>query len=118
MADEPSFPAPGAPSPERPVTETAPKRVVVTRPEPPSFAHPAKLSNDEVRALLAVDRTNRPNSFGASWKRGRIVALPTTLISVAAHVLFGSAGLWIGAAIILAALAWIARPLLRRDDWS
>jgi hypothetical protein len=137
MSDEPRFPSPDEPktaqlpSPYRPAAPPSravgavdrPKGIVVTRAEPlaaadQTVAPGAQLTREEMRALLAVEGTNRASALGTAWKRGRILAIPTGLISLAAHLLFGWAEPWASMVIILGAVAWTARPLLRRDDWS
>lgn len=103
MGDEPRFQSP---------------KLIVHRPEPVNDAKPPKLTADEVQALLAVDHANRPNGGRTLWRRGRIAILPTALLQLAAHVFFGSAGIWIGFGVVVVAIVWCARPLFKRDEWS
>jgi hypothetical protein len=129
MADDPYFPAPGAARPEA-QPQTAPRRStpnVVARPEPPSpevdvngAAKPgAALSRTEMKALLAVDRELHGSGRGrAAWKRGRVIVVPTGLISTVLHVVLDDYALPIILVLCLASIVWVARPLLRRDDWS
>jgi hypothetical protein len=131
MADEPYFPAPGAARPE-PQPQPAPRRSspnVVARPEPPSpevevdidgAAKPRPaLSRTEMQALLAVGRELQGGGRGrAAWKRGRVIVVPTGLISTVLHVVLGDYALPIILVLCLASIVWVARPLLRRDDWS
>ena len=116
MADEPSFPDPSE-AKRKPVAVT-PRRVIVTRAEPPAEEGPAKLTKEEVQALLAVEGTNRPRPATAMWKRGRVLLLPIVLIDLAAHAFLGGAAPFVSAAVTIAALLWTARPLFRRDGWS
>ncbi len=122
MGDEPRFPAPEEAKPKEsaPIVATERKAVVVSRAEPiaeEAGARP-KLTPDEVRALLAVEGANRPTASGAAWRRGRIVVIPTGLIGLAAHLFFGSWAPFVSIAAVLAAIAWTARPLFRRDGFS
>ena len=127
MGDEPRFPAPeeAKPKASTPVaTATERKPIVVVRPEPiaddQAPAQP-KLTSDEVRALLAVHEANRPapaKGASAAWKRGRVIVVPTGLISLAAHAFLGSWAPVVSIAAVLGAIAWTARPLFRRDGFS
>lgn len=95
--------------------------IIVKRPEPvdeePASAR-AKLSPEEIRALLAVEGANRPTKTRALIRRGRVVVVPTGLISIAAHLFFGSWAPLVTIAAILLAVAWIARPLFKKDGWD
>jgi hypothetical protein len=121
MADEPSFPDPSE-AKRKPSADAAPeppaRRIVVTRAEAPADEAPAKLTKEEMQALLAVEGTNRPRPATAVWKRGRILLVPIVLIDLAAHAFLGGAAPFVSAAVTLAALLWTARPLFRRDGWS
>lgn len=125
MGDEPRFPAPDEAKPKAsaPIVATERKPVEVSRAEPIAEEPPAagatpKLTADEVRALLAVEGANRPTPAGTAWRRGRVVVIPTGLISLAAHLFFGSWAPVVSIAAILGAIAWTARPLFRRDGFS
>ncbi len=130
MVDEPRFPPPdeamsqGA-SPYRPASasspreDAAPRRVVITRADPPKDEPGApKLTREEMRALLAVEGTNRSSALGRVWKRGRMIVLPTGLLGAVVHWVLGVAEPWASLAVLAIAVSWVARPLLRRDDWS
>ena len=95
--------------------------IIVKRPEPadeePAPAR-AKLSAEEIRALLAVEGANRPTKTRALLRRGRVVVVPTGIISIAAHLFFGSWAPLVTIAVILLAVAWIARPLFKKDGWD
>jgi hypothetical protein len=131
MADEPRFPPPEAKSAANsayrvaaePPAAAAPAPRVVTRPEPPpdvADAPPpakkaaAKLTRDEVRALLAVTKTN-----AAPWrsvaKRGGLVTIPTTLIGLALDAVLDHHALAVTAVLGAVGLAWALRPLWKRS---
>lgn len=128
MADAPRFPAPerregssqkvAVPSAE----PEGPSRPIVHRPEPTSDDKPArpadpKLTPDEVRALLAVERVTR-SRWSRTAIRGGIIVLPTSLLSFVVDLVLGSYAPFVIALTVLGALAWVAWPLLRRDEWS
>jgi len=96
------------------------RKVVVTRPEPPSDSDsPAKMSREEMRALLAVTETDHQSALGKVYRRGRVAVLPTGLVSLGVHLLLGSISQWLSLAVLLAGILWTAWPLFRRDDpWS
>lgn len=123
MGDEPRFPAPDEAKPKTsaPIVATERSPVVVARPAPIADETPPakpKLTPDEVRALLAVEGANRPTPAASAWRRGRVIAIPTGLISLAAHLLLGSWAPVVSIVAILAAIAWTARPLFRRDGFG
>lgn len=99
-----------------PVDEDAPKPAAKRGPGGPRGQ--AKLSPEEIRALLAVEGANRPTKSKTLWRRGRVVVVPTGLISIAAHLLIGSWAPLVTIAAILLAVAWVARPLLKKDGWD
>lgn len=124
MADDPSFPSPDAAKrKDVRITPSEPKRaIVVQRAEPmpeSKSAKPgekAKLSPDEVRALLAVSEANRPKS--ATWRRGRVIAVPTIILSVVSH--FATA-YWpiVVALLVIGALVWVFGPWKpKQDEWG
>jgi hypothetical protein len=117
--DAPHFPPPGRKEAYRAPAVTSPSTSpkVVTRAEPPpSSGHPARvaLTKDEMRALIAVEAAKRP-PWRSSLRRSAIL-LPVSLV---VHLLGTSVwALVIGVVLYVAALAWIARPLFRRDDFT
>jgi hypothetical protein len=131
MGDEPRFPSPDeakkkpASTPSSVPTQPA-RPVIVRRAEPiveeasdPQKKAPVKLSPDEVRALLAVDGANRPSAAKKMWRRGRVAILPTALLQIAAYFFFGSTvATWLGSILTIAALAWCAIPLFKKDEWG
>lgn len=136
MADDPSFPDPSE-AKRKPAEsyrtstppakdDKEPPRVVVTRAEAPKEeAAPAagpkgalKLSPEEVAALLAVDGTNRMTASKAVLKRGRVIALPLTLVDLVLNVILGDYGMYISIALTIGVVAWTTRPLWNRDGWS
>ena len=96
------------------------KPVVVHRPEPPPEDGPAhaqaKLSQDEMRALLAVAKTAHP-PWRRAARRGVVAALPSLVLS---FVLDAWLGWWSIPVVVLLAIGWSAGPLLRqsRDGWT
>jgi hypothetical protein len=130
MADEPHFPAPerregdraAEPRP-RPATEPeAPKPAVIVRRADPASDEPApkaapKLTPDEVRALLAVEGVKR-SRWSRTAIRGGIIIIPTGVISLFLDMILGAYAPFVSALVVLGALAWVAWPLLRRDEWS
>jgi hypothetical protein len=109
---------------------TAPEAVVVHRPDPPvadadgpaggssTAAVKVKLTPDEIRALLAVEGARRPTPLQSTWRRGRVIVVPVGILGFVIDHAFGAAGPWITLGLTLAALAYIAAPLVRRDGWS
>lgn len=99
-----------------------PRRIVVTRPEPPSDEpdpkSPPKLSKDEVRALLAVTKV-RSSPTKRALKRVGILSIPTTIVGIALDLAFGEWGTLLVLVIIAAGIFWSVRPLFakERNDW-
>ena len=100
-----------------------PKRVVVTRPDPPEDEpkpkpkSETKLSPEEVRALLAVTTAAQRTPLRRAARRGLLAFVPTTIVSV---VLDSLIGWWSIPVLGLLTLAWVLWPLLRqsRDGWT
>lgn len=92
------------------------KPVVVHRPEPPADEDPKKLSHEEVRALLAVTKTNRPD-WARVAKRAGFGMIPTVIVGV---VLDATMGWWGTPVLAVVWIAWAAWPLARqgRDGWT
>ncbi len=95
------------------------KPVVVHRPEPPledASSSEARYTQEEMRALLAVTATTNP-PWKRAARRGLIAMLPTLVLSV---VLDSLLGWWSIPVLVLLAVAWALRPLLRqsRDGWT
>jgi hypothetical protein len=132
MADEPKFPSPEEAKAKRAAepssVPTAPARpVIVRRAEPllhdaevAAKKEPVKLTQEEVRALLAVTAANRPSTATTLWRRGRIAIIPTGVLQIAAYVVLGGGvtAHVVTVGITIAAIAWTARPLLRKDGWT
>jgi hypothetical protein len=123
MPDEPSFPSPDAAkrkNADARVTPSEPKAaIVLTRaePVPESDAKPGKpkLSPEEVRALLAVSEVNRPKE---RLRRGKVIALPTILLSVVAHFATAYWPIFVGL-LVVGALVWVFGPWKpKQDDWG
>jgi hypothetical protein len=139
MADEPRFPPPQAKSaqssadnsayraPAEPVEPLEPPAAaaprVVTRPEPPpddADAAPLakkaapKLTRDEMRALMAVTKTNA-TPWRSVAKRGGIVSIPTGLIGLGLDAALDHHALAVTAVLGVVGLVWAARPLWKRD---
>jgi len=95
----------------------------VTRPEPPSDepanGSPAKLSKDEVRALLAVTKV-QASPMKRAAKRGGILAIPTTILGVVLDLVLGNWGTVILLVVIAGGIYWSIRPLFAKDrsDWG
>lgn len=121
MGDEPRFPSPDEAKRKNLDARITPSEskaaIVVQRAEPtPDSAklERAKLSPDEVRALLAVSEVNRPRR--AMWRRGRTIAVPTIALSAVAH--FFLAYWYVAIALLVAgAVVWTVGPWKKRDDW-
>lgn len=124
--EKPYFPAPiqkGAePNPSRESTKLQPMSapIVVTRPDlPPSQTEAApekrmaKLTSEEVRALLAVTNAQR-RPWRSVAKRGTIL-VPVGIVSQLLQMLFGDYALIFALAAFIAAIVWIARPLRRNE---
>lgn len=121
MADEPSFPSPDAAKRKNAdvkVTPSEPRAaIVVQRAEPLPESRPpekAKLTPDEVRALLAVNEVNRPKE--AMKRRGRTVLVPTIILSVVSH-LFIAYWYVAVALLVVAAVVWTIAPWKKPDEW-
>jgi hypothetical protein len=122
MADDPSFPSPDdakRKSAQARITPSEPKAaVVVQRAEPmPESAKPdkAKLSSEEIRALLAVSEVNRPKE---RLRRGKMIAVPTIVLSVVAHL---ATSYWpiLVALLVIGALVWVFGPWKpKQDEWG
>lgn len=129
MADEPRFPSPEEAKPKAAaaIVRLAPsaRRVVVERAAPiddlveqPKAATAPKLTRDEMAALLAVEGALRPTPLVRVWRRGRMIMMPATIISVSGHHWIGGWADVVAFVIVVAALLWSARPLFSRDAWS
>lgn len=126
--DEPFFPPPGVATKAtiagyRTPAEPAPtpRPAVVHRPaEQAEAGGPSHLSREEMRALIAVTAATAPRITPRkrAWRRGRVILLPFGIAETAAHVLLGSAAPWVMTAFFLAGVAWVARPLLRKNDFA
>ena len=122
MGDDPSFPSPDEAkrkNADARITPSEPKAAIVVQradPVPESAAGnaKAKLTPEEVRALLAVNEVNRPKD--AMKRRGKVIAVPTIILSVVAH-LFMSYWPIAVALIVLAAVVWTFGPWKKRDEW-
>lgn len=96
------------------------KPVVVTRPEPPSDDPLAperpKLTQDEMRALLAVSQTTQTPLKRAA-RRGLLAFVPMTILSIVLDALIGW---WSIPVLVVITVAWASRPLWRqsRDGWT
>ncbi len=93
------------------------ERRVVHRPEPPSDER-AKLSREEVRALLAVTATTSKNgAWSRVARRGGIALVPTAIVST---LLDAVIGWWSIPVVVVLAIVWAALPLVRqhRDGWT
>src|SRR5687767_11059007 len=121
MADEPIFPSPDEAkrkNAEVKVTPSEPRAaIVVQRAEPlPESKAPdkAKLTPDEVRALLAVNEVNRPKE--AMKRRGKVIAVPTIVLSIVSH-LFLSYWYVAVALLVVGAIVWTIGPWKKREEW-
>ena len=117
MADEPKFPSPDEAKRKNDevkiVPPTAPVVVQRAEPAPESKDAKAKLSPEEVRALLAVSEVNRPRQ---AWKRrGRTIAIPTILLSVVAHLFLSYWPIAVGL-LVVGALVWTFGPWKKKED--
>lgn len=125
MAEDPAFP-----SPDEAKRRSAGAAVAASEPSPPKGAmvvkraeplpesrkgEKAKLTSEEVRALLAVNEANRPKE--AMIRRGKKIAIPTIVLSVVSH-LFLSYWYVVVALLVAGAVVWTVGPWKRRDDWS
>jgi len=126
MGDEPTFPSPDEAkrkSADVRITPSEPKAAILVNraepvPESKTDAKPdkAKLSPEEVRALLAVSEVNRPKDV--TWRRGRVIAVPTIILSVVSH--FATA-YWpvVVALLVIGALVWVFGPWKpKQDEWG
>ncbi|MEO8800986.1 MAG: hypothetical protein ABI551_24045, partial [Polyangiaceae bacterium] len=98
--------------------------IVVSRPEPlheevdtPDGEANAKLSHEEIVALLAVHTANAPRRWETAGTRFKLLFLPTGVISLLLSLVLGTWGLFVP--IVIAVVIALA-PLLRqkRDGWS
>lgn len=125
MPDEPHFPAPGEKiadpyrAPEKPAP-AEPSHKIVTRAEPPpsSSQKPKNtaLTREEMNALIAVTAAQRPAWKKSLWRSPVLVI--TGIVSQVLHIAIGSYAYPIDAALFIAAIAWMARPLFRKDGFS
>jgi hypothetical protein len=123
MADEPKFPTPDEAKRknESERISVATPKPLVTRPEPVPESVDAKpgkpkLSPEEVRALLAVSEVNRPKE--ARLRRGKRIAVPTLVLTVASHFVTEYWPIIAGLAIA-GALVWTFGPWEpKQDDWG
>ena len=53
-----------------------------------------------------------------AWKRGRLIVVPTGLLSTVIHIVLGDWAIPIILVLCLGSILWVARPLLGRDEWS
>lgn len=122
MADEPSFPSPDEAKRRNSDAAIAPSEakapVVVRRAEPvpeSTAGEKPKLTAEEVRALLAVNEVNRPKQ--AMIRRGKVIALPTIILSIVAHLFMAY---WYVAVplIVVGAVVWTIGPWKKRDEWG
>lgn len=99
---------------------TAPRtQTVVTRAEPPplddeqmSLPEKPKLSREEIKALLAVDKTTIMTRWGKATNRLAFAAFPTFFVSLLADKLFG----WWGIPITLVCgVLWALWPMRKQD---
>jgi hypothetical protein len=123
VPDEPRFPAPGEKirepyrEAEKPAP-AAPAQKIVTRAEPPPSSKPerAALTRDEMKAMLAVTAAQR-----TPWKKSIWRSPLLLVVSVVSHLLHAALGAYaypLDVVLFVLALAWIARPLFRRDGFS
>jgi hypothetical protein len=108
-------------TPSEPALRIAPaKRTVVTLADPPPDEdeeenpppEKAKLSPDEVKALLAVNETTTSTRWGKASNRLAFAAFPALFVSIAADKLFG----WWGIPITLACgVLWALLPMWKQD---
>lgn len=77
----------------------------------------AKLSHEEIVALLAVHTANAPRKWESAGTRFKLLFLPTGVISLLLSLVLGTWGLFVP--IVIAVVIAVA-PLLRqkRDGWS
>lgn len=131
MADQPRFPSPEEAKPKAaaamPSAPSAPsaRRLVVERAIPvddlaeaPKAVSAPKLTREEMSALLAVEGALRPPPLVRVWRRGRLVMVPATVLSVAGHHWIGGWADVVASVLVVGALLWSARPLFGRDAWS
>ena len=122
MPDEPHFPAPGEkvrePYREPEKAEPEAPRKTVTRAEPPPDSAPkrAALTREEARALIAVTAAQRPAWKKSLWRSPVLVL--TGIVSQLLHIALGSYAYPLDVVLFIAAIVWMARPLLRKDGFS
>lgn len=95
------------------------KQTVVTLADPPppdeeeiSSPEKPKLSPEEIRALLAVDKSMTLTRWGKATNRLAFAAFPTFFVSLLADKLFG----WWGIPITLAGgVLWALWPMRKQD---
>lgn len=92
------------------------KPVIVTRAEPPDELAPAQLSKEEMRALIAVTAVTHRTPWGRVARRGALVAVPAAAASMVLDALLGW---WSIPVIVVLAIVWTTRPLVRqnREGW-
>ena len=125
VPSEPRFPSPGEkivdpyrePEPPAPAE---PSHKIVTRAEPPPPSSPRRqhvaLTAEEKKALIMVTAAQHP-----PWKKslGRSpVMIAASLVSHFLHMAIGSYAYPLDLVLFIAALAWVARPLFKRDAFS
>lgn len=96
--------------------------VVVTRPEPPPdddaplAPQRPKLTQDEMRALLAVTQTTQTPLKRAA-RRGLLAFVPMTILSLVLDALIGW---WSVPVLVVITAVWATRPLWRqsREGWT
>lgn len=123
VPDRPHFPAPGEKvvdpyrEPEKPAP-AAPSHKIVTRAEPPpsSKPKPAHLTREEMKALISVTAAQKPVWKKSLWRSP--VLIVTSIVSQLLHMVIGSYAYPIDAVLFIVAIAWMARPLFRRDGFS
>jgi len=125
VPDEPHFPAPEEKArepyrePERPAPAEA-SRKIVTRAEPPpsSSSSPkrAAITREEMNAMIAVTAAQQPRWKKSLWRSPALI-----VVTIVGHLLDSAVGIYsipISMVLAMLALAWIARPLFRRDGFS
>lgn len=105
-----------APETPAPTPRTIVKRAEAPESSPAPAQLPVKLSAEEIRAMATMggDRSKA----AVLWERGRIMIVPTGLMSAAAHAWFREAAPFVFFGMAVGALLWSAWPLFRRDSWS
>jgi hypothetical protein len=124
VPDEPHFPAPGEKivdpyrEPEKPAP-SPPSHKIVTRAQPPPSSSQPKhvaLTAEEKKALIMVTAAQRPAWKKSLWRSP--VLIVTSIVSQLLHMVIGSYAYPLDAVLFIAAIAWMARPLMRKDGFS